>query len=216
MRHAPTFRNLADGEVLVHGRNVTELVWDLAGGADIDCMPTPRFVAVRRWGLRTFKRHTMLRLSGACLVIELLIAASTLAPDAPLLPQWPQFVLLPLVFVVHLSSVLRVTPETGRPRWRQFLTGLPPVVIVGFILLFVGAWLGLLASILAIGGQPTMSGGRYYLNEHGLVPVSYAVYHHALILQQRIFTLGPAAFFAVGVLAHYPRGAVGADVLAGA
>ena len=179
-------------------------------------MPTPGFGAVRRWALKTFKPQAMLRLSGACLAIALLIAASTLARDAPLLPQWPQFVLPPFVFVVHFSSVLRLTSETGRPRWREVVAGLPPVLVLAFIALVVGVGLVLGSSIPAIGGQPTITGGHYYLDDHGgLIPVTYATYRHALALQQRIFTLVPAVFFALGVLVHYPRSVVGAEALAG-
>jgi hypothetical protein len=143
--------------------------------------------------------------------LDLLIAASTLAAGAPLVPQWPQFVLFPFIFVVHFSSVLRLMSERGRFQWRGFLTGLPPVVVGGFVVLFVGVWLVEMSSISALGGQPTMSGGRHYLNDHGsLIPVTRAAYEHALVLQQRIFTLGPSVFFALGVLVHYRRRGAGA------
>jgi hypothetical protein len=169
-------------------------------------MPPHGFDAVRHWGLRTLKPDTMLRLSVVGLALDLLIAASTLVPGAPLVPEWPQFVLFPFIFVVHFSSVLRLTCERGRFRWREFLAGLPPVLVVGFTVLFVGVWLAEMSSITGIGGQPTMSGGRYYLDHHGsLVPVTKAAYEHALMLQQRIFTLGPSVFFALGLLVHYPR-----------
>ncbi len=36
-----------------------------------------------------------------------------------------------------------------------------------------------------------------------------AAYDHALVLQQRIFTLIPSVFFALAVLAHYPRRGAG-------
>jgi hypothetical protein len=157
----------------------------------------------------------MLRVSAACVTVELLIAASTLAPEAPLVPQWPQFLLFPLVFVIHFSSVLRLTTDRRRPRWRELLTGLPPALLLAFIILFIGAWLVLVSSIADIGGQPTMSGGRYYLDDHGtLIPVTHAAYQRALVLQQRIFTLGPSVFFALGVLAHYPRRSAGTEALA--
>jgi hypothetical protein len=188
---------------------IAEAVRNLDAEADTEFMRSPAFLRVREWGLRTFKQGTMLRLSVACVCVELLIAASTLAPDAPVLPQWPQFLLFPLIFVVHFSSVLRVTPERGLLRFRQLLdsiTGLPPALVIGFLVLFLGAWLVLMVSIGSIGGQPTISGGHYYLNDHGtLIPVTRAAYRHALVLQQRIFTLGPSVFFALGVLVHYPR-----------
>jgi hypothetical protein len=171
--------------------------------------------SLRARGLRTLKPETMLRLSSAGMTLDLLIAASTLAPSAPLVPQWPQFVLFPLIFVVHFSSVLRLAAADGRLRWRDLLAGVPPLISVGFGVLFVAAWLVLMTSIASAGGQPTMSGGRYYLNNHGsLIPVSKAAYEHGLVLQQRIFTLGPAIFFALGVLVHYPRRNVGDSFLA--
>jgi hypothetical protein len=148
----------------------------------------------------------MFRISVAGVALDLLIAASTLAPGAPVVPQWPQFVLFPLIFVVHFSSVLRLTSDRGRLRWREFLAGLPPALILGFIVLFVGAWAIGGSAISSIAGQPTISGGHYFLNDHGtLIPVTKAAYEHALVLQQRIFTLGPSVFFALGVLVHYPR-----------
>jgi hypothetical protein len=182
--------------------------------ADTDPMSRRRYDALRAWGLRTLKTETVLRISVVGMTIDLLIAASTLAPGAPLVPQWPQFVLFPLIFVVHFSSVLRLTPE--RRGWRESLNGLsrgwellkdlPPALVLGFIVLFAGAWLVLMVSIGSIGGQPTMSGGRYFLNDHGdFIEVTKIVYEHALVLQQRIFTLGPSVFFALGVLVHYPR-----------
>jgi hypothetical protein len=57
-----------------------------------------------------------------------------------------------------------------------------------------------------------MSGGHYYLNNHGdFIPVTRAAYRHALVLQQRIFTLGPGVFFALGVLVHWPGRRAGPD-----
>jgi hypothetical protein len=162
--------------------------------------------AMRAWALRALKPETMLRVSVAGLMLDLLIAASTLAPGAPVVPQWPQFVLFPLIFIVQFSSVLRLTSAGGRPRWRDVVAGVPPVLVVAFGVLFVGVWLASMSSIAGIGGQPTISGGRYYLNDHGsLIPVTKAVYEHAVVLQQRIFTLIPSVFFALGVLLHYPR-----------
>jgi hypothetical protein len=157
----------------------------------------------------------LLCVSVAGMTLDLLIAATTLAPDAPLLPQWPQFILFPLIFVVHFSSVLRLARGAGRFRWRDLVAGVPPVLGLGLGILFVGAWLVLMLSITSISGQPTMNGGHYYLNDHGsLLAVTKAAYEHALVLQQRIFTLGPSVFFALGVLVHYPRPSVGGSALA--
>jgi hypothetical protein len=96
-------------------------------------MPRARYLAVRQWGLRMLKPRTMLRIAVAGLAIDPLIGASTLAPNAPLLPEWPQFVLRPLIFVVRFSSVLRFTSDRGRPKWQELLRGLPPGIIVAFI-----------------------------------------------------------------------------------
>jgi hypothetical protein len=151
----------------------------------------------------------VLWLSGSCLAVDLLIAASTLAPGAPLLAQWPEFVLFPLAIIVNFSSVMylrRYSGRRGRVRWREFVEGLPRELVISFVVLFAVAWLVGLDSITSIGGQPTISGGRYYLNDHGtLTQVTRPAYQHALVLQQRIFTLIPSVFFALAVLAHYPR-----------
>jgi hypothetical protein len=182
-------------------------------------MPRPSwYIGLRAWGLRTFKQQTMLWLSLGCLVVDLLIAASTLAPGAPVVPQWPQFLLFPIALVVHFSSILRATPERGRLGWRQFLSflaGAPTALLTAFIGLFIGVVLVVEPSINGLSGQPTISGGHYYLNNHGdFLPVTRAVYEHALVLQQRIFTLVPSVFFALGVLTHYPRTGVGAEAAA--
>src|SRR5580693_8313127 len=79
-------------------------------------MPTPAWdVSLREWGLETLRPGMMLRLSVAGLAVELLIAARTLAPGAPLLPQWPQFLLVPLIFVIHFSSILRAVVGPSSP-----------------------------------------------------------------------------------------------------
>jgi hypothetical protein len=178
-------------------------------------MQRRRYDALRAWGLRTLTPETMLCVSVAGMTLDLLIAASTFAPGAPLVPQWPQFVLVPLIFVVHFSSVLRLARGGGRFRWRDLVAGVPPVLGLGFGVLFVGAWLVLMSSITRIGGQPAVSGGHYFLNDHGsLIAVTKAAYEHALALQQRIFTLGPSVFFALGVLVHYPRRDAGGSAVA--
>jgi hypothetical protein len=170
-------------------------------------MRAQRYDELRGWGLRTLKAETMLRVSVVCMTADLAIAASTLAPNAPLVPQWPQFVLFPLIFVVHFSSVLRLKPTPSRRlRWRDQVAGLPPWLGVAFGVLFAVAWLVALVSILSIRGQPTISAGHYYLDNHGsMIAVTRAGYEHALVLQQRIFTLIPGVFFGLGVLTHYPR-----------
>jgi len=164
-----------------------------------------RYESLRAWGLRTLKPGTMFRISVVGMTVVLLIAVSTLAPGAPVIPQWPEFVLFPFIFVVHFSSVLRLTPTRGRFRWRDQFVGIPPIFVAAFFVLLIGAWLVGVSSITSIGGQPTVRGGHYFLNDHGaLMPVSKTAYDHALVLQQRIFTLIPSVFFALGALIHYP------------
>jgi hypothetical protein len=190
-----------------------EVMW-VACVADTEPMRSRRYEALSAWGLRTFKQQTMFRVSLAGLVLDLLIGASTFLPGAPVIPQWPEFVLFPFIFVVHFSSILRLNAVGKRPRFRDMVSGLPPLAIIGFVALFVGVWLMGITSITSIGGQPTVSGGHYYLNDHGsLIPVTKAGYEHALVLQQRIFTGIPSIFFALGALVHYPRRRVGGAVL---
>jgi hypothetical protein len=59
------------------------------------------------------------------------------------------------------------------------------------------------------GSRPSAESTRHRpgcLNDHGdFIPVTRAAYWHALVLQQRIFTLGPGVFFALCVLVHWPR-----------
>jgi hypothetical protein len=150
----------------------------------------------------------MLTISVIGVTADLLIALSTLAPSAPLIPQWPQFVLLPFIFVVGFSSILRLTPVVGhdRLRWRDLVAGVPSALGYGYGALFVAAWLVGVWSITHIRGQPWISGGHYYLDDHGdFIAVTKAAYAHALVLQQRIFTVIPSVFFGLGILAHYPR-----------
>jgi hypothetical protein len=98
-------------------------------------MPTPAWdVSLREWGLETLRPGMMLRLSVAGLAVELLIAARTLAPGAPLLPQWPQFLLVPLIFVIHFSSILRVQSSGRRRlRWRELAAEVPPVFVAAAV-----------------------------------------------------------------------------------
>jgi hypothetical protein len=130
---------------------------------------------------------------------ELLIAFTTVLPGAPLVPQWPQFALFPLVFVVHFRTIFllrgRSTKEVfaSIPRLRRFTFGALVVVVWG-----IGLY-----SILHIGGQPEQRGDYYFLNDHGsMIPVTRAAFRHALVLQTRIFTLVPSMFFAIAVLLH--------------
>ncbi len=148
------------------------------------------------------------KLSAFGLAAELVIALTTVLPSAPVIPQWPVFVLFPGIFVVHLRSVTILSRRRGhRLELRDLLRGLPTVVRLAFVGLFIVAWFVALTSILHIGGQPKEVHGHYYLNDHGsLIPVTHSEYLHALVLQQRIFTLIPAVFYALGVIVNWPAG----------
>jgi energy-coupling factor transporter transmembrane protein EcfT len=144
----------------------------------------------------------MFVISVTCMTIDLLIAASTLAPGAPVVPQWPQFALFPLIFVIGFSGII----FNARRGVRTLFRGMPPAMTIGFVVLFFSVWLYLILTIPTTSGQPFTSGGRYFLNNHGsTIAVTKAAYDHALIQGQRIFTLGPSMFFALGAMLHYPR-----------
>jgi hypothetical protein len=136
---------------------------------------------------------------------DLIIALTTVLPDAPLLPQWPEFAVFPFLFVVHLRTVLVFRGR--KAGFREMFDPLPRPIYLACGALFVGAWVVTLWSITHLRGQPEQHGGAYFLDDHGsLIPVSHAAYRHALVLQQRIFSLIPGVFFGVGVLAHRARG----------
>lgn len=151
----------------------------------------------------------MFVMSVTCLTIDLLIAASTLAPGAPVVPQWPQFALFPLIFVVGFSGIL----FNARRDWtsvRTLFRDAPPAMTIAFVVLFFGVCLYLILSIPTIGGQPVTSGGHYFLDNHGSTfAVTKTAYDHALAQAQRIFTLGPSVFFAFGAMLHYRRRGIG-------
>jgi hypothetical protein len=147
-----------------------------------------------------------LRLSAFGLAAELAIALTTVLPNAPVVPQWPVFLLFPGIFVVHLRSVRVLSRRRGRRlNVRELLRGVPLVLRAAFVALFLLAWVVGLASILHIGGQPREIQGRYFLDDHGaLIPATHGEYLHALVLQQRIFTLIPAVFYALGIIVNWP------------
>ena len=147
----------------------------------------------------------MFVISVTCMAIDLLIAASTLAPGAPVVPQWPQLALFPLIFVIGFSGII-FNARPGRTNVRTLFRGMPPAVTIGFVVLFFSVWIYLSLAIPTTSGQPFTSGGRYFLNNHGsTIAVTKAAYDHALAQGQRIFTLGPSIIFAIGAMLHYPR-----------
>lgn len=146
-----------------------------------------------------------LRISAAGLAVELVIALSTVLPNAPVVPQGLEFALFPGIFVVHLRSVLVLKGREKRGSVKELMGGLPPMIRLAFLALFLVAWIVGVMSIVHIGGQPTQIHGRYYLNDHGtLIAVTHSGYLHALVLQQRIFTLIPSVFYALGVIVNWP------------
>lgn len=155
---------------------------------------------VNALGLR-LDRDLIVRIAVFGLAVDLAIALSTLLPSAPVIPQWPQFLLFPLIFVIHFRTVSVSVKRRLKPN--DILRRVPRLVAGAFMCLFLGAWLAGLLSITHIRGQPTTQNGRRFLNDHGyLIPVSQAEYDHALVLQQRIFTLIPSVFFGLGILAN--------------
>jgi hypothetical protein len=155
------------------------------------------------WSASRAKRWAVISLLG--LVAELTIAASTVLPGAPLVPQWVEFALIPGTFIVFGHAAL--FQGIGGLRPRALVSDLGGPTATAFAALFATAWLVSLWSIAHIGGQPETIHGRYYLNNHGTYKqVSHNAYLHALVLQQRIFTLIPSVFYAAATLAHRGKG----------
>jgi hypothetical protein len=159
---------------------------------------------IARAGLR-ISRRTALSIALAGLGVDVAIALSTALRDAPVVPQWPQFAALPLVFLVHFRTASLAVGRLDL-RWREVRRKLPLPVAAIYAGLVLAAWLIATVSILSIGGQPTTEHGQHFLNNHGsLTAVTRSEYRHALVLQQRIFTLIPGLFFGVAVLANASR-----------
>jgi hypothetical protein len=106
-----------------------------------------------------------------------------------------------------LRACARCECPDGRPRrrarpGRRGFTSARAIYIGGL----VAAWAVALLSILAIRGVPEVHHGAYFLDNHSdLTEVNRATYEHAQVLQQRIFTLIGATFFAAALIAHAPR-----------
>jgi hypothetical protein len=133
--------------------------------------------------------------SAIALACELVIAASTALPGAPVFPLGLVFVLFPLVFVVHARTVWAGVRGGRRMKMSDILSGVPPVAIGVFVAFFFFAWAVSYSSITESRGQPTESAGRYYLNNHGTyIPVAHGEYLHAQVLSERSFSLIPSVF----------------------
>lgn len=136
---------------------------------------------------------------------DLLIALTTVLPGAPLLPQWPQFVLFPFSFITTSAAVPAL--HARRVRLTEVVNGLPRRLRFGYTAFATTAFLVSVWSITHISGQPDRHANHYFLNDHGtLIRVSHDGYQHGRIYQQRIFTLIPSLFFAFAVLVlHRPK-----------
>ncbi len=151
----------------------------------------------------------MLRLSAAGLAAELAIPLTTVTPGVPVVPTAVVILLFLGCFPIHFRTVAVLITRTGgriRPdALRDLVDPVPVAARVGFLAFFVAAWVITAASFAHLGGQPTASHGRYFLNDHGsLLPVTHQAYLHAQIVQKRIFTLIPSVFYALGVLVNWP------------
>jgi len=136
-------------------------------------------------------------IAGGALAVDLVIALSTVLPGAPIFAQWPAFAVFPLLFVLHARSVALM--ERGDIAWRDLATPWK----ASYLALFILAMLIAMLSILSVGGVPEQHHGAYFLDDHGaLIPASHAEYEHAQVLQQRIFTLIPGAFFAAALVVN--------------
>jgi hypothetical protein len=130
---------------------------------------------------------------------DLLIALTTVLPGAPLIPQWPQFVLFPFLFIAIGAAVLALQGQ--ETSLKEIVNGLPRRLRLGWTAFANVAFVVSIWSITHIRGQPERHGGHYFLDDHGkLIAVSHVGYQHGLIYQQRIFTLIPSLFFASAVL----------------
>ena len=80
----------------------------------------------------------------------------------------------------------------------------PRAMAVGFSLLFALCWLLSIGAILdSRSGNPERRDGQYVLNIHGsYTVVSEDTYHHAEALLLRGFSLIPAVFYGLAVLAN--------------
>ena len=154
-------------------------------------------------------RRLMFRLSAAGLAAELAIAVTTVLPNAPVVPPGVELPLFLGCFVVQFRSVTVLISRTeGRPRLgalRELMGPVPVIARIIFVAFFIGTCLITAPSFGHIAGQPTEIHGRYFLNDHGsLIPVTHRAYLHAQVLHQRLFTLIPSVFYALGVLANWP------------
>lgn len=93
-----------------------------------------------------------------------------------------------------------------RSHVKEFWDSIPRLHRLAFCAFFIAAWAIGMVSVLHAGGNPEQHGSHYVLDDRGsLSPVTHAAYQHALILQTRICSLGPAVFFAYGVIVNSYR-----------
>jgi hypothetical protein len=155
------------------------------------------------WPVNRISTETAVKISAVGLVADLVIALSTALPGAPVIPQWPQFVLFLGVFVVLGRGMPVGWSRIHRVSVRDLSFGRSLAVGLGVSCLIAVAAIVIALSIIHIGGQPEHMNGRYILNDHGVyIPISRAAYRHGLVLQQRIFTLIPAFLYLAGLAAN--------------
>jgi hypothetical protein len=116
-------------------------------------------------------------------------------------PQALVFLMFAAVFPLHLRTVLGLIRLHVNAK--DLLRSVPKVAAVGMIVLTVGYVALFFSAITHLPGQPEHLNGRYYFNHYGsLIPTDEAGYHHAVARQERIFSGGPAVFYALAVVVN--------------
>lgn len=141
------------------------------------------------------------------LIVSTLVAAASYMPNVPQVPSGVTVVLFLGVFPVHLGTVLCIKRLGGRSPV-DLLRAVPVAVGAFGAAFFVAAWLVAMTTMLGSGGSPEERGDAYFLNDHGdRREISRDDYLRRKASQQRLFSAGPAAFYAVAVVAGvaYPR-----------
>lgn len=132
-------------------------------------------------------------------LVSAVIAVTTFAPGAPLLPQGVSIAVFAGVFPVAAPAIIRYKQarhrmeRRGRPRIREFLASSGGRwAWAAFVLFWVVAMTGLLGG----RGQAHERDGRYYLNNHGnYIEVTRQEFEHQQALSQRTFGAVPGALY---------------------
>jgi hypothetical protein len=153
---------------------------------------------------RVFTRRRVFALSVAASLAAVGVVISSLLPGAPFFPSWFFWLPFPLVFVVHVRSVL-VTQRLSGAALLPYLRLRPPLLlaVVGVLVVFcfgVGSY-----SIDTSQGASERHGDKYYIRDHTvLTRVSRTTYLHQVAVEERIFGGISAIFFLAGVLINTP------------